>query len=40
MEVKSMQINREEIKEAKAGDEIGLLVPQEVRKGYKVYKVE
>jgi len=40
MEVKSMQINREEIKEAKAGDEIGLLVPQEVRKSYKVYKVE
>ena len=37
--VESMQINRKEIKEAKKGDEIGLLVPESVHKGYKVFKV-
>ncbi|MBD3247166.1 translation elongation factor-like protein [Candidatus Pacearchaeota archaeon] len=38
MDVKSMEVDRKEIEEAKAGDEIGLLVPEKVRKGYKVYK--
>ena len=37
-EVKGMQIDKEDIKEAKKGDEIGVLVSQKVRKGYKVYK--
>lgn len=36
--VESMQIDRKPIKEAKAGEEIGLLVPEDVHKGYKVYK--
>ena len=36
--VDSMQINMEEIQEAKAGDEIGLKVPEDVHKGYKVFK--
>ena len=39
-EVTSMQINRKDIKKAKAGDEIGIKVDQKVRKGYKVYKPE
>ena len=39
MDVKSMQVDRKEIDSAKKGDEIGLLVPKDVRKGYKVYKV-
>ena len=38
VEVKSMEIDRKKIEKAKKGDEIGLLVPAEVRKGYKVYK--
>lgn len=36
--VESMQLNRKEIKEAKAGDEIAVMVSQKVRKGYKVLK--
>jgi len=39
MTVDSMQIDREEIVEAKKGDEVGLLVPEDVHKGYKVFKV-
>ena len=39
MIVKSMQIDRKEVKEAKKGQEIGLLVPEDVHKGYKVFKV-
>ena len=39
MIVDSMQIDREEIVEAKKGQEIGLLVPEDVNKGYKVFKV-
>lgn len=39
MTVKSMQINRKDIKAAKKGDEIGILVPEDVHKGYRVYKV-
>lgn len=38
MTVDSMQIDREEIVEAKKGDEIGVLVPEDVHKGYKVFK--
>ena len=38
--VKSMQIDREDVKEGKVGDEIGILVSQKVRKGYKVYKLK
>lgn len=38
MDIKSMQANRSDITKAKKGDEIGLLVPEDVRKGYKVYK--
>ena len=38
-EIKEMQINRKNVKEAKAGDEVGILVNEKVRKGYKVFKV-
>jgi len=38
MVVHSMQIERKPIESAKKGDEIGLLVPQDVHKGNKVYK--
>ena len=37
--VNSMQIDRKPVKEAKKGDEIGLLVPEDIRKGYKVFKL-
>jgi len=36
--VESMQIERKDVSSAKKGDEIGLLVPESVHKGYKVYK--
>ena len=36
--VKSMQIDRKEVKEAKRGSEVGIMVSQKVRKGYKVFK--
>lgn len=39
MDVDSMQINRKEVDEANEGDEIGLLVPEDVHKGYRVYLV-
>jgi len=39
MDVDSMQIDRKPIEKAKKGDEIGLLVPEDVHKGYKVFKV-
>jgi U32 family peptidase len=38
-EVKSMQINRKDVKGGKKGDEIGIIVEQTVRKGYKVFKL-
>ena len=38
MQVKSMQIDRKEVKEAKKGEEIGLLVPEDVHRGYKIFK--
>ena len=37
--VESMQINRKNVEKANAGDEIGILVKEKVRKGYKVFKV-
>ena len=36
--VESMQIDRKDVDKAKKGDEIGLLVPEDVHKGNKVYK--
>ena len=36
--IESMQINRKPVKSAKKGDEIGILVNEKVRKGYKVFK--
>ncbi len=38
-EVTSMQIEHEEIKEAKAGDSVGIKVDQEVREGDAVFLV-
>ncbi|MBS3149076.1 hypothetical protein J4455_00070 [Candidatus Woesearchaeota archaeon] len=38
-EITSMQIDKKQIKEAKAKQEIGLKVIQEVRNNYKIYKV-
>lgn len=38
-DVGEMQINRKNVSSAKKGDEIGVIVEQKVRKGYKVYKV-
>ena len=37
--VESMQIEHEQIQEAKAGESIGLRVLQKVKEGYKVYKI-
>lgn len=37
--VDSMQIEHEEIKKAKSGDNVGLKVSQKVREDYKVYKL-
>ena len=37
--VDSMEIQREKVESAKAGDEIGLVVKEKVRKGYKVFKI-
>ena len=38
MTISSMQINRVPIKAAKKGDEVGILMPEPVHKGNKVYK--
>jgi putative protease len=38
--INSMQINRENVEEAKEGDEIGIKVEDRVRPGDKVYLVE
>ncbi len=37
--VESMEIEHKKVKEAKAGDSVGLKVSQKVREGYKVYKL-
>jgi putative protease len=39
-EVKSMQIEHEQVDKVKKGDMIGLMVDQEVREGDKVYLAE
>ena len=38
-EVKSMQIEHEEVKAAKKGDSVGMNVKEKVHEGYKVYKI-
>ncbi len=36
--VESMQVDHEEVKKAKKGDEVGMSIKEKVREGYKVYK--
>ena len=38
-EVKAMQLERSDVKSGKDGEEVGLMVDQKVRKGYKVFKI-
>jgi len=38
-EVSSMQINHEEVRSAKKGDDVGMKVKEKVHEGYKVYKI-
>jgi len=38
IKVTSMQINRAPVKTAKKGDEVGILMPEPVHKGNKVFK--
>jgi translation elongation factor EF-1alpha len=40
MNIASMQINNQNVTEAKAGDSVGIKVPDRVRPGDKVYKVD
>ena len=37
--ITSMQIDRQPIEKAKKGDEVGILMPEPVHKGNKVFKV-
>jgi len=37
--IESMEIEHQKVKEAKAGDSVGLKVSQKIREGYKVYKI-
>ncbi|MFH0988152.1 MAG: hypothetical protein V1763_02165 [Parcubacteria group bacterium] len=37
--VESMQVDREPVKKAGKGDDVGLKVGQEVRPGYRVFKI-
>jgi putative protease len=37
--VESMQIDRKPIQAAKKGDEVGILLKDKARKGYKVFKI-
>ena len=39
LNIESMQINNEPVQEAKAGDSIGVKVPERVRDGDIVYKI-
>jgi len=39
LDVGSMQINNADVTEAKAGDSVGIKVPERVRRGDAVYKV-
>lgn len=36
--IESMQIDRKDVKSAKKGDEVGILIKDKARKGYKVFK--
>jgi len=37
--VESMQVDRKDIQEAKKGDEVGILLKDKARKGYKIFKM-
>tara|TARA_Y100000310_G_scaffold344076_1_gene454976 strand:+ start:3512 stop:3760 length:249 start_codon:yes stop_codon:yes gene_type:complete len=37
-EIESMQVDRKDVEKAKKGDEVGIIVKEKVRKGYKVFK--
>ena len=37
--IKGMQINREEIKKAKKGNEVGVKIKEKFRKGYNIFKI-
>ena len=37
--IESMQIDRKDVTSAKKGDEVGIIVKEKARKGYKVYKI-
>lgn len=37
--VESMEVEHQKVKEAKAGQSVGLKVNEKVREGYKVYKI-
>lgn len=37
--VESMQVDRSPVQSAKKGDEVGILVPEDVHKGYKIFKL-
>ncbi|MDP2820994.1 MAG: EF-Tu/IF-2/RF-3 family GTPase [bacterium] len=37
--IESMQVDRKDVSEAKAGDEVGMKVSQKVRDEYRVYKI-
>ena len=39
LDVDSMQVNNVPVEEAKAGDSVGVKVPERVRKGDTVYKI-
>ncbi len=39
LNIESMQINNEPVQEAKAGDSIGVKVPERVRDGDTIYKI-
>jgi len=39
MAIESMQINNASVSEAKAGDSVGIKVPERVRRGDQVYKL-
>ena len=40
MTVESMQIENQQVQEAKSGDSVGIKVPDHVREGDRVYRVE
>lgn len=39
MTITSMQIDRKSVQAGKKGDEVGILVPEDVHKEYKVFKL-